>query len=79
MNEMKSIKTIDLQTSTFSKDVIYGLSQHPKSLSSRYFYDEEGDRIFQQIMNMPEYYLTNCEYEILSQQRKRNLRCHPCV
>lgn len=70
MNEMKSIETNELQTSAFSKDVIYGLSQHPKTLSSRYFYDEEGDKIFQQIMNMPEYYLTNCEYEILSQQRK---------
>jgi len=54
----------------FAKDVMYGLSQNPKAISSMYFYDEEGDKIFQEIMNMPEYYLTNCEYEILSQQRK---------
>lgn len=55
---------------TFGKDVIYGLSQHPKSISSKYFYDDDGDKLFQQIMNMPEYYLTQCEYEIFSQQRK---------
>ena len=47
-----------------------GLSRKPKAVSSRYFYDEQGDKIFQQIMNMPEYYLTRCEYEIFSQQRK---------
>ena len=47
-----------------------GLSQKPKTVSSRYFYDEQGDKIFQQIMNMPEYYLTRSEHEIFSQQRK---------
>jgi dimethylhistidine N-methyltransferase len=70
MNEKKSTENVKLQISAFGKDVMYGLSQHPKSISSKYFYDAEGDRIFQQIMEMPEYYLTNCEYEILSQQRK---------
>lgn len=58
------------KTAKFAKDTMYGLSQNPKTISSMYFYDEEGDKIFQEIMNMPEYYLTNCEYEILSQQRK---------
>jgi len=70
MNEKLTTETIQRKISAFGKDVMYGLSQHPKSLSSKYFYDAEGDKIFQQIMNMPEYYLTNCEYEILSQQRK---------
>jgi dimethylhistidine N-methyltransferase len=70
MNEKITSGTFQRRTSAFGKDVMYGLSQHPKSISSKYFYDAEGDRIFQQIMNMPEYYLTNCEYEILSQQRK---------
>lgn len=70
MNEEEMNIEVRDQLSSFGKDVIYGLSQHPKSLSSRYLYDKEGDKIFQEIMNMPEYYLTNCEYEILSQQRK---------
>lgn len=33
-----------------------------------YFYDDMGSRIFQEIMDMPEYYLTNSEYEILEMQ-----------
>jgi len=54
----------------FAKDVKAGLSAKPKSLPSRYFYDAKGDRIFQQIMRMPEYYLTDCEYEIFDRQRQ---------
>lgn len=54
--------------STFSEDVKTGLSSSPKYLSSKYFYDDKGSRIFQQIMEMPEYYLTDAEFEILSQQ-----------
>ncbi|MEM7369403.1 MAG: L-histidine N(alpha)-methyltransferase [Bacteroidota bacterium] len=53
---------------SFAKDVDSGLSASPKSLSSKYFYDDEGSRIFQQIMDLPEYYLTNCELEILTEQ-----------
>lgn len=51
---------------TFATDVIEGLSSTPKSLSSKYFYDEKGDAIFQQIMDMPSYYLTRSEYEIFN-------------
>jgi len=54
----------------FAKDVDLGLSAQQKNLSSKYFYDEIGDQIFVKIMNMPEYYLTNSEYEILSEQSK---------
>lgn len=50
----------------FANDVLTGLSAYPKFLSSRYFYDERGDALFQEIMRMPEYYLTRAEYEILS-------------
>jgi len=48
----------------FGADVLKGLSAHPKKLSSKYFYDKTGDHLFQQIMVMPEYYLTNCELDI---------------
>ncbi len=54
----------------FAKDVAEGLSASPKKLSSKYFYDEEGDRIFQAIMAMPEYYLTRSEFEILETNKK---------
>lgn len=52
----------------FIQDVDKGLSFSPKQLLSKYFYDEIGDALFVKIMNMPEYYLTNSEYEIFTQQ-----------
>jgi len=54
--------------SAFERDVLAGLSMTPKHLSSRYFYDDEGSRLFQEIMTLPEYYLTNCETEIFTEQ-----------
>lgn len=45
--------------------VLEGLSELPKRLPSRYFYDDEGSRLFQQIMALDEYYPTRCELEIL--------------
>jgi dimethylhistidine N-methyltransferase len=56
---------------TFAKDILNGLTAENKYLSSKYFYDDNGSRIFQEIMNMPEYYLTNAEFEILSMQSKQ--------
>ncbi len=54
------------QNKTFKKDVTEGLSSFPKRLSSKYFYDKKGDKLFQDIMAMPSYYLTGCEFEIIS-------------
>ena len=51
---------------SFATDTLQGLSHNPKYLLSRYFYDDAGSRIFQDIMKMPEYCLTRCEMEILS-------------
>ena len=53
----------------FAHHIVQGLQQTPKKLSSRYFYDDRGDKLFQQIMRMPEYYLTDAEYEILETHR----------
>lgn len=53
---------------TFAEDVVEGLSAEPKFLSSKYFYDDEGSRLFQEIMKLPEYYLTRSETEIFSKQ-----------
>ncbi len=58
----------------FIDNVDAGLSAQRKSLSSRYFYDETGDKIFQEIMHMPEYYLTDCEHEIFSTRGKDILK-----
>lgn len=48
----------------FRKEVLDGLRNYPKKLSSKYFYNKTGDHLFQQIMMMPEYYLTKCELDI---------------
>ncbi|WP_448700954.1 L-histidine N(alpha)-methyltransferase [Mucilaginibacter sp. AW1-3] len=57
-----------LAAKQFSEDVLQGLAATPKRLDSKYFYDTTGDGLFQDIMNCPEYYLTNCELEIFSEQ-----------
>jgi len=54
----------------FAQDILKGLSANKKFLSSKYFYDDKGSRIFQQIMQMPEYYLTDCELEIFKTQKQ---------
>jgi len=52
----------------FAAHVRTGLAQDPKHLSSKYFYDKRGSELFRQIMDLPEYYLTKCEHEILQTQ-----------
>ncbi len=54
----------------FASDVLIGLSGNPKRIPSRYFYDAEGSRIFQQITDLPEYYLTRCEFEIFRRNKE---------
>lgn len=54
-----------VKDSAFAKDVIAGLSHHPKQLPPKYFYDEAGSRLFEQITLLPEYYPTRTELRIL--------------
>ena len=58
----------ETELTQFAQDVCTGLSAFPKHLSSRYFYDDEGSRLFMEIMKLPEYYLTRAELGILSKQ-----------
>lgn len=51
--------------SDFELEVEKGLTDAPKHLSSKFFYDKKGDKLFQEIMALPEYYLTRCEFDIL--------------
>lgn len=50
--------------SELGQHVAIGLGQSPKTLSSMYFYDDIGSRLFQQIMALPEYYPTRAEFAI---------------
>jgi len=58
------------ETNEFANDVLKGLSANPKHLLSKYFYDERGSELFKKIMHMPEYYLTDCEMEIIKTHKQ---------
>ena len=49
-------------------DVRAGLTKPFKELSPRYFYDERGSELFERITELPEYYPTRCEREILERE-----------
>jgi len=61
-------KTPIPKTNRFYQDVIAGLKATPKHLNSKYFYDANGDKLFQELMNCEEYYPTDCELEIFTEQ-----------
>ena len=45
--------------------IIEGLSQPQKTISPKYFYDETGSQLFEEITQLPEYYLTDVELDIM--------------
>jgi dimethylhistidine N-methyltransferase len=49
----------------FAASLARGLAERPKRLSCSWFYDEQGSRLFEEICELPEYYLTRAEREIL--------------
>src|ERR1700730_3903565 len=52
-------------SSEFLSEVIAGLCSSPPTLPCKFFYDERGARLFQQICELPEYYVTRTELQIL--------------
>jgi dimethylhistidine N-methyltransferase len=50
---------------TFRDEVLAGLSKSPRRLPYKFFYDEHGAQLFQQICELPEYYITRTELKIL--------------
>jgi L-histidine Nalpha-methyltransferase len=49
-----------------TRDVLDGLKKSPKQLSPVWFYDEQGSVLFDSICQLPEYYLTRTETEIMT-------------
>lgn len=68
-NEYFIAEMTDIQS--LEADTIKGLSSKPKYLLSKYFYDDTGSSIFQEITKIPEYYLTKSEQEILETQKEQ--------
>jgi dimethylhistidine N-methyltransferase len=63
--------------SSFARDVIAGLTARPKRLSPKYFYDQAGAQLFEDITALPEYYLTRCELEVLRERAPEMARFFP--
>jgi dimethylhistidine N-methyltransferase len=59
---------LDETNSAFAGEAIAGLTQQPKQLSPKYFYDVTGSELFEQITRLPEYYPTRTELGILRNQ-----------
>lgn len=61
------LRTSDVATASraFLSDAITGLRSRPKRLSPKYFYDREGSLLFDEICELPEYYVTRTELSIL--------------
>ena len=57
------------ESSDFVADVVAGLSSNPRALPCKYFYDERGAALFQKICELPEYYITRTEIDILDRNR----------
>jgi dimethylhistidine N-methyltransferase len=57
------------ESSDFISDAIAGLSSNPRTLPYKYFYDERGAALFQKICDLPEYYITRTEIDILDRNR----------
>jgi dimethylhistidine N-methyltransferase len=55
---------------TFSHEVVRGLSQSQKTISSRWLYDERGSALFEEITQLAEYYPTRTEVSILSKHAR---------
>jgi L-histidine N-alpha-methyltransferase len=53
---------------TMARDVRAGLCDYPKELAPKYFYDERGSLLFEQITELPEYYPTRAERQILKRR-----------
>lgn len=54
--------------SNFLREVTQGLAHTPRAIPPKFFYDEEGSRLFDRICETPEYYLTRTEHAILRER-----------
>ncbi len=56
------------ERNTFREEVLQGLQDSRKELPSKYFYDDVGSQLFEQICELDEYYLTRTELRIMQEQ-----------
>lgn len=79
MERIKFLNPADFATTfgdhdTFALDILVGLSEQRKAIPSRYMYDDEGSRLFEEITRLPEYYVTECERQALAGSKEQIAR-----
>jgi len=65
MSKSPTVVRASSATDRLAHDVIDGLRKSPKQVSPVWFYDEEGSNLFDSICELPEYYLTRTEMQIM--------------
>ncbi len=60
----------DAEAAQFAADLHAALARTPKAISPKYFYDEAGSRLFEQICDLPEYYPTRTELALLQRHAR---------
>ena len=65
MSSANTREALDRRHAQMVADVRDGLLHRPRELPPKYFYDERGSQLFEDITRLPEYYLTRAETEIL--------------
>lgn len=68
LNEVQ-ISNENKEKEQFAIDVLTGFTSSPKSISSKYFYDDYGSQLFQAITQQDDYYLTSIEHNILQNSK----------
>ncbi|MHC4446633.1 MAG: L-histidine N(alpha)-methyltransferase [Planctomycetota bacterium] len=60
-----TVSDLSAESGVFLRDVLKGLGRTPKQLPCKYFYDQRGSELFDQICELDEYYLTRTELAIM--------------
>jgi dimethylhistidine N-methyltransferase len=68
LGSIELLQDLEPSLDDFQHAVIAGLSQYPKTLPCKFFYDRDGSRLFDEICELPEYYPTRTECRILEQR-----------
>lgn len=69
-----SVNPLVLSLNDNAREVIHGLTSRPKQLSAKLFYDAEGSALFEEITELPEYYLTATEQAIFERYAPEMIR-----
>ncbi len=74
---IQDIQLLDFEprTDNFKEEVLTGLGQRKKSLPCKFFYDAAGCELFDQICDLPEYYPTRTELQIMQEHVQAMADC----